>query len=265
MSNTSSFDAIVDTSDTGPETTQQTVSKDNTNQQGNNDLLKNLTTLLQNKSPAEGEEETSKVDYSALFGEKPKNVKAEESNKESEIDGDKVTKSEEAPENVFLGQLNDDAIVDKLISSTVAGQFDLNEAITGAFDAETGDVTMTPELLSNVVSQAVTISQQGALRQTINLIRELVPAVVEQASHTSIAQLNNKQQVERAMGKFEGNKPLQQLVEAFTKGKSVEDGEALSKQVQALMYAINKEENTKNDKDKPVERNLSTFLTSVPV
>lgn len=260
---TSSFDTVVEEVQKPNQSTQSTENNDATNQSGNEDLLKNLTKMLSSNNDDEGQEKIEKVDYSLLLGkEQPKPKDTTTSNDDGKSTVNTVTDPTPPTENEFIKQLNDDKVIGTLLDNIKPATFELSKEILESFDDE-GNVTLTPELLSHTIGQATALSHRQTMSQTIDLIRELVPAITEMAEASALTKFANNQEVNKALSSFGENNTLKDLALALSKGKEIKDGESFAKSVKSLMHDINKAQLDKNEEENPAPKGLETFLDSI--
>lgn len=265
--NTSSFSSIVEAAEQDGNTAQTNTTNPNTDN-GNN-FLANLVDRLSEGNVQKEEAEPSYMELFATSGSKKKtDTKDKDKDKVSTDSGTtsntKGSQTQTPAENEFLTSLNDDKVVEALLGGIQAAPMTLPEGFELDIDEDTGNINLTQESLNQMLQSASVASQQSSLRQTINLIRELVPAVVEQAQNSAVTHVTNTQKRNSTLSQFDNNPALKLLADKITANSVIEDDQATTDQIKQLLADIVKTENDNvNKKNKKPDRSISTFLNSV--
>jgi len=210
------------------------------------------------------------IDFSSLFGLEEASANTNKATKPAQADDPSTTSPDNGVEaevsegQQFLDQINDDKIVAELINGMKPQEsLALPKELAATFDAETGEFSMTPEIMTTLLQQTTLMARQQSMRQTIDLIRELVPAVIESSKTSAVGSIQNSNELNKTFTIFKDNKPLRDLAEHMAKGKTITDGEAYAQKIIKLMDSITKNELNKVNAKKPPEQGLGTFLGSV--
>lgn len=251
----SSFDSLLsaDTSGEGSNSSTQK-STDSTNQEGQNALLSNLiTTLNQKGSGPEGSdssESTKAVDFSELFADGDAPAKPAP----QPVAGGEPDAAPSEEEVTILTQLSDDKVMGALVNGISAGNAALPTELAALFgegDNSVDSIEMTREGMTAVMNHAVAAASRQSLNQTINLLRQVVPALSKQTETAAANKFNVTKQMDIAMSELGGNEQLIALATKLSAGKTIKNGKEFAQKIKSLMHTINNSEMTTIDKAKP--------------
>lgn len=241
---------------------------DLTNQEGANQFAANLLKTLEQQGKGSKSSEEEAPDFSSLFGESGKPAgTSKTSNQSSSAKQDDIEPEEAPADTGFLGQLSDDKIMQGLISSVVAGNDplpeDLQTAMFGEGENAMDSIELTPQGMSSLYNAAVAQATRSSMSQTINLLRQLAPALTDQAQAKAADQFQNTKQIDIAMAQFAGNKELTQLAKHLAGGKTITDGLAFAKEVKAFMHQVNNSQLRSTEETKPKQQTTKQFLQAL--
>lgn len=242
---------------------------DNTNAAGQNQLLAGLLKAAQ-EAPST-DESTDEVDYSALFAtaetKTAPNTQTPTQPTPNQQQQQQQTKTQPesgdvAPTPAFIAQINDDKIVDQLVEGIGLPEVQLPAGMQEALDAGE-EVEMNAKNIQAIMQQGARVAQQQSLNQVVGLVRELIPALIEQAQHAAAKNVTSKQNRTKVQQELSNNPDLARLVDTLTAGKEVQDPELVVKQAKQLMASINKNQLATVKRPESQDRSRETFLSSM--
>lgn len=260
---TSSFDTLLQSAAPKPATPAQ---QSGGNAEGESTLLNSLLTTLKaagggtNSSNSASNEA---LDFSSLFADNdPPTKKAAPAPAGGEPDAEP-----EEEEVTFLSQLADDKVMGAVVNGITPSNNPIPSSLAALFgegDDAVDSIEMTREGMAALINHTTAAASRQSMNQTINLLRQLVPALSKQTESVASQKYNVNKQMDIAMSEFNGNNELILLAQKLSKGKTIKDGRAFATQVKALMRTINSNEITTHDQARPAQAPTSKqFLATL--
>lgn len=256
----SSFDVPADT---GSQTNNQPKA-DETNQSGQDQLAAALAKIA-GTTETDPTTKTEKPGYLKLFGlgeeSDTKAVAAPKAAPEVSTKAPAQDTPAAQQGNQFITDLNDDAKMLEQIKAMQAPAVQLSLP-PGLEPEEGGDYVLSKELLESVMSQAAFTAQQQSRIQTVQLVRELIPALIEQANASAVDTISSRQEESTMLSLMEGNEPLQLLAKQLVSSGKVKNGKEAASHIFEMLNDVNTKQQAKLEVGKPQDRSLDTWLKS---
>lgn len=146
------------------------------------------------------------------------------------------------PPPTFLDQLVDDnfmsAVVNQIVPSTAPLSADL-ASLFGEGDAAVDSIELSRDSMALLVNNITAAATRQSMNNTVNMLRELVPALSQQTTQIAANNYTQTKQMDIISAELGDNKELIQLAGILSKGKTISDGKGFAKQVKQLMHTIN--------------------------